>query len=256
MRITSIQLEIKDRGKEETVEHVLDLLERARGSDLVLLPELWPSGFFSFDRYRAESEPLGGPTIKRLGEKARELGAHVLAGSFVEADGERLFNTSVLLDDQGQIAARYRKMHLFGYESEEARLLTRGDEVVVVPTPWGRAGLSICYDLRFPELYRKMVDQGAEVLLLVAAWPAARREAWTVLSRARAIENQAFLFSCNGAGVNQGVSIAGHSLLLDPTGQVLAEGGDGEELLACEVDPNLVRNLRGDFPALRDRYLA
>jgi predicted amidohydrolase len=256
MRITSIQLEISDRGKEETVEHVLGLLERARGSDLVLLPELWPSGFFSFARYRAESEPLSGPTIKRLGEKARDLGAHVLAGSFVEADGDRLFNTCVLLDNQGRIAARYRKMHLFGYQSEEARLLTRGDEVVVVPTPWGRAGLSICYDLRFPELYRKMVDRGAEVLLLVAAWPAARREPWTLLSRARAIENQAFLFSCNGAGTSQGVALAGHSLLVDPTGQVLAEGGDGEELLSCEVDPNLVRNLRRDFPALRDRYLA
>ena len=265
MRVTSIQIEIKDRPRAVTLEHVLALLDRARGSDLILLPELWPCGYFAFDRYRDESEPLDGPTVAALSRKARELGAMLFAGSLVEndgdgdgdddGDGERLFNTAVLIDASGHLVARYRKMHLFGYRSNEARLLHRGDEVVVVPTPWGRAGLSICYDLRFPELYRRMVDQGADFFLVAAAWPAARREPWVLLNRARALENQAFVFACNTAGINGGVLLGGHSVLIDPLGNVLAEGGDGESLVTCEVTPETVQEVRDEFPALRDRVL-
>ena len=255
MRVTSIQLEIKDRPKEETLRHVLTLLDRARGSDLILLPELWPSGYFSFARYAAESEPLDGPTVRTLQDKTRELKAFLLAGSLVERAGDRLFNTSLLLNTEGGLVARYRKIHLFGYQSEEPRLLTPGEEVVVAATPWGRAGLSICYDLRFPELYRRMVEQGAELFWVTAAWPAARVESWTVLARARALENQAFLFACNGAGVNRGVRIGGHSLLVDPLGKVLAEGANGEALVSAEVDLEAVRRIRSEFPALADRVL-
>src|SRR5438874_710852 len=182
MRVTSIQLEIEDRPRAETLAHVLALLDEARGSDLILLPELWPCGYFSFSRYAAESEPVEGPTVQALRSRAEALGAYLFTGSFVEREGDRLFNTSLLLDARGQVVARYRKMHLFGFQSEERRLLCRGDEVVVVPTPWGRAGLSICYDLRFPELYRRMIDHGAELFLVSAAWPAARLEPWTLLN--------------------------------------------------------------------------
>jgi predicted amidohydrolase len=255
MRVTSIQLEIKDRPKAETLEHVLSLLDQARGSELVLLPELWPCGYYSFSRYQDESEALDGPTVQALSRKAREIGAFLFAGSLVEREGDRLFNTGLLLDSRGQLVARYRKMHLFGYRSEEGRLLCRGDDVVVVPTPWGRAGLSICYDLRFPELYRRMIDRGAEFFLVAAAWPAARREPWILLNRTRALENQAFLFSCNGAGSNCGVTLGGHSLLVDPLGKVLAEGGDGEGLVSFEADPGAVGRARDDFPSLRDRIL-
>jgi predicted amidohydrolase len=256
MRVTSVQLEIKDRPEAETVRHALALLDEARGSDLILLPELWPCGYFAFDRYRVASETLDGPTVRALGRKARDLGAWIFAGSLVERDGDLLFNTSLLLDADGRLVARYRKMHLFGYRSEERRLLSAGDEVVVAETPWGRAGLSTCYDLRFPELYRRMVDRGAEVFLVSAAWPAARVETWALLGRARAVENQAFLFSCNGAGTSGGVRLGGHSLLVDPTGAVLAEGGDGEALVSSEVDPGAVRAARDEFPALRDRVLS
>ncbi len=256
MRVTSVQLEIRDRPGEETVRHALGLLDEARGSDLILLPELWPCGYFAFDRYAEGAETLDGPTVRAMGRKARELDAWIFAGSLVERDGDRLFNTSLLLDADGRLVARYRKMHLFGYRSEERRLLCAGDEVVVAETPWGRAGLSTCYDLRFPELYRRMVDRGAEVFLVSAAWPAARVETWGLLGRARAIEDQAFLFSCNGAGTSGGVRLGGHSLLVDPTGRVLAEGGEGEALVSSEVAPGAVRAAREEFPALRDRVLS
>ncbi len=255
MRVSSVQLEIKERPKEATLRHVLALLDEARGSDLILLPEVWPCGYFAFERYETDSEPLDGPTVQALSEKARDLGAHILLGSFVERAGKDLFNTSVLLDPRGQVLARYRKIHLFGYHSEESRLLRRGEDVVVVQTPWGRAGLSICYDLRFPELYRRMIDQGAAFFLVSSAWPAPRLESWVLFNRARAHENLAYLFSCNCTGLQGDRTYAGHSLFVDPLGKVIAEGGEGETIVTAEVDMGLVDRARRDFQALQDRVL-
>lgn len=255
MRVTCIQLEIKDRNRHEALERVIDLLDEARGSDLVLLPELWPCGYFHFASYEAESESVDGPLLRAVGEKARTLGAYVVAGSVVERDGDRLYNTSVVFDGRGHVVARYRKMHLFGYNSQESRLLARGDEVGVFSTPWGKAGLAICYDLRFPELFRKMSEAGAEILMIAAAWPAARIDPWVVLGRARAMENQAFLFACNGAGTTGGVPLGGHSLVVDPLGKVIAEAGEAPCVLSVEVDPASVAAVRREFPALRDRVL-
>jgi predicted amidohydrolase len=253
MRVTSIQLAIADGPRAEVLEHVLGLLERARGSDLILLPELWPCGYFSFARYAAESEPVDGPTVQALAAKARALGAFLCTGSLVERAAGRLFNTSLLIDPAGEVVARYRKIHTFGYQSEERRLLAAGEEVVVKDLPWGRAGFAICYDVRFPELFRRMIDRGAEVFLLPAAWPAARLEPWVLLNRARALENQAFVFACNCAGASGGVRLGGHSLVVDPFGKVLAEAGDGEALLSVDVDLATVREFRREFPALQDR---
>lgn len=255
MRVTSIQLEIKDRPKAETVRHVLNLLEQARGSDLILLPEMWPCGYLAYDRYDSDAEPLDGPLVRIMAEKARALRAYILMGSFVERDGPDLFNTSVLLDREGRVAARYRKIHLFGYDSEERARLRPGREVVTAPTPWGQAGLSICYDLRFPELYRRLVDRGAALFLVASGWPDVRREAWVLFNRARAHENLAYLFSCNAVGIQAGQRYGGHSLFVDPSGQVIAEAGDEEEILTAEVDPGRVDQVRRNFPALNDRFL-
>src|ERR1700733_8922035 len=116
MRVACVQLAIVDRPKAATMGHVLELLDQTRGSDLVLLPELWPSGFFAFDRYAVDSEPINGPLVQELRTKARDLRIHLLTGSFVERDGSDLFNTALLLDPDGEILARYRKIHLFGYK--------------------------------------------------------------------------------------------------------------------------------------------
>jgi predicted amidohydrolase len=253
MRVTSIQLAIADRPRAEVLEHVLGLLERARGSDLILLPELWPCGYFSFSRYAEESEPVDGPTIQALAAKARALEAYLFTGSFVERAADRLFNTCLLIDPAGAAVARYRKIHRFGYQSEERRLLAAGDEVVVADLPWGRAGFAICYDLRFPELFRRMIDRGAEAFLIASAWPAARLEPWRLLNRARALENQAFVFACNAAGTSAGVRLGGHSLVANPFGTVIAEAEDGEALVSVDIDLSAVREFRREFPALEDR---
>jgi len=253
MRITSIQLEIKDRSKEKTLEHVFKLMGKAPPSDLILLPELWTCGYFSFDRYWNDSETLNGPTVKALKQKAVELKSHILMGSMVEREGQDLFNTSLLLDPQGQIIARYRKIHLFGYQSEERRFLKRGEEIIVAETPWGRAGLSTCYDLRFPEFFRKMLNEGATFFLVASAWPRPRLEAWSLFNRVRAHENLAYLFSCNCAGFDGGHQYAGHSMFVDPFGTVIAEGGEEECFISAEVDMSLVDSVRKEFSALNDR---
>jgi len=244
---------MKDRSKEENVGHALDMVDQAPQSDLILLPEIWPCGYFSFDRYPSESEPMNGPTVIAFQKKAVERQCHILIGSIVEKEDENLFNTSLLLDPQGQTIARYRKIHLFGYQSEEKEILTPGAEVVVENTPWGLAGLSTCYDLRFPEFFRKMVDKGARLFLVPSAWPHVRLEAWVLFNRARALENLSFLFSCNCVGSNNGKRYAGHSMIVDPLGRVICEGGEDECYVSADVDPHLVDSVRAEFSALDDR---
>jgi predicted amidohydrolase len=222
---------------------------------LILLPEIWPCGFFSFDRYPRDSETLNGRIVTSLQEKAREKTCYIFTGSMVERTDGQFYNTSLLLNPSGEIEAKYRKIHLFGYQSREADILAPGRDVVVADTPWGGVGFSTCYDLRFPELYRLMVDQGAQFFLVASAWPHIRMEAWKLFNRCRAHENLAFLISCNCTGANQDNRYAGHSLIVDPLGQIIAEGGEKEQFVTATLDPGLVEAVRREFPALEDRVL-
>jgi predicted amidohydrolase len=254
MKITSIQLERREISKTEATAHALALVDRAAASDLILLPELWPTGFFRFDRYPLDAEPIDGPTVHAFKQKAATLQRHILMGSFVERTAQGLFNTSLLIDRQGEIAATYRKIHLFGYQSRERELLTPGTEAVVADTPWGKAGLATCYDLRFPEQFRRMIDLGAVFFLVVSAWPAVRREPWVLFNRVRALENLAFLISSNCAGADAGSRYAGHSMVVDPLGNVLARGEEHECLVSAEIEIDQVTAVRKEFSALHDRF--
>ncbi len=129
MRVTCLQLAMTDRPKEKNVEHALGMIDRAPQSDLILLPEIWPCGFFSFDRYERDSEIINGPIVKAFKDKARQKNCYIFMGSMVENDGGQLFNTSIFLNPEGDIAARYRKIHLFGYQSEETAILTPGRDI-------------------------------------------------------------------------------------------------------------------------------
>lgn len=255
MRIVSIQMEIGDRPKAENLARAEALIRRAAGADLILLPEIWNLGYFSFDRYAADAEPLDGETVTHLRGAARAANAYLFGGSFVERGARGLHNTSVLIDPTGELLGAYRKMHLFGYTSDEAKLLTPGEEVVTVNAPFGTVGLSTCYDLRFPELYRRQALAGAQLFLVASGWPYPRLEAWQVLNRARAIENQCFLASSNCVGINRRRQFCGHSLIVDPWGTALAGGGDEECLVAAEVDLAAVEEARLRFPAFTDRRL-
>ena len=253
MNVTSIQMERTAISKTDATAHALTLADQAASSDLILLPEMWPSGFFCFDRYPVDAEPIDGPVVQAFREKAAAIRSYILMGSIVERVKDKLFNTSLLIDPQGNVAAVYRKIHLFGYQSSERDLLTRGTEVVVADTPWGRVGLATCYDLRFPEQFRKMVDLGAVLFLVVSAWPAARLEPWVIFNRVRAMENQAFLVSSNCAGLDAGSRYAGNSMVVDPMGNVLARGDDRECLITQAIDTDQVASVRKEFSALHDR---
>jgi predicted amidohydrolase len=226
------------------------------GVDLIVLPELWPTGYFAFDRYRDDAEPLAGAVTRRAAELARATGAHVVAGTFVEAgpDGQ-LHNTAAIVDPSGELVASYRKMHVFSHRSREPELIAPGAEPVVAETALGRLGLAICYDLRFPELFRLLADRGAELIVIPSAWPAARAGHWRLLARARALENLAFVVGCNAAGEDHGTALAGHSVVIDPWGEPVAEAGTEPTVLRARIDPAAVAAARRDFPALRDRRI-
>jgi predicted amidohydrolase len=253
LRTHVIQLALADgEPTAERTARVAALVRAQAGADLVILPELWPQGAFAYDRWEAEAEPLSGPTVQALAAAARDLGAHVHMGSVVERDeAGRLFNTSVLLGPDGQLLTTYRKIHLFGFGEGEPKLMTPGSDIVV----HDRFGLATCYDLRFPEMFRRLLDAGAEALLLTSGWPAKRVAHWRLLAQARAVENQMYVVACNTAGEHSGYPMGGHSMVVDPWGSVLAEAGEGEEVLTVDLDLDSVAPTRASFPILADRRL-
>jgi predicted amidohydrolase len=155
--------------------------------------------------------------------------------------------------EKAKLSPGSAKCTFFGYHSEERQRLRPGADVTVVPTPWSKAGFAICYDLRFPEHFRRMVDHGAELFIVTSAWPQPRGDAWVLFNRARAVENMAYLFSCNCAGEQAGRRYVGHSMIVDPGGKVLAEGGSDEQIVTADVHPGRVAELRAELPFLADR---
>jgi len=238
--------------------------EAARlGARLVVLPEvfLW-RGERSGEAAAAEEIP--GASSLRLATLARQLGLYLLAGSLLEAnDGPRPYNTSLLFDPRGEIIGRYRKLHLFDVDIpgqvtvRESDLRAPGDDVVVVHTELGTIGMSICYDLRFPELYRDLTQRGAEIVVVPAAFTFPTGAAhWEVLLRARAIENQVYVIAADQIGKSpSGVVDFGSSMIVDPWGTTLARAADREMLIVAEINPAYQAQVRRQLPALTHRRL-
>ncbi len=258
VRATLVQIDVDpSQTPARRRERAAALVRAQAGADLVVLPELWPVGAFASDDFAAEAEPVdGGPTAEAMSAAARDAGVWLHAGSIVERDPEGpLYNTALLFSPDGELVSAYRKIHRFGFDSGEAAVLDAGRTVVTERLPFGVVGLATCYDLRFPEQFRLLVDGGAELLVLCAGWPARRLDHWRVLVTARAVESQAYVLACGTAGTHAGVEQAGHSMVVDPWGSILAEAGPGEQVLTCELDPSRVAATRRDFPVLRDRVL-
>ena len=270
LRVTLVQLGYADGEPVlDRTARVADLVRSACTTPdptavphLVVLPELWGPTGFGYANWEERAEPVDGEVGSAMGDLARECGVTLHAGSIVERlvepgpEGKRLANTSLVFGPDGGLVARYRKIHRFGFGDGEPRLMEAGLDLVTMALPTGhRAGLSTCYDLRFPELYRGLLDAGAELFVVPAAWPLPRVEAWRLLGRARAIENQSFLLACNTAGTHAGVTMGGRSQVVAPMGEVLAEAGADEEVLSVEVDLDDVARAREAFPVLADRRL-
>ena len=249
------------------VDRAVAAIERAaeNGADLVCLPELFNVGYFAFEAYERNAEGLDGQTLDRIGDAAAEHGVAVQAGSIVEnlaasaaagfstPEPEGLANASVFLDRSGEVEAVYRKQHLFGYDSAETQLLTPGESLPTVEFEGFTVGMTTCYDLRFPELYRDLADEGVSLVLVPSAWPYPRVEHWRTLPRSRAIENLAYVAAVNGSGEMDGDRLVGRSTVYDPWGTPIATCDDDPELVTAELSPSRVESVREEFPALRDR---
>ncbi|MGX4691058.1 carbon-nitrogen family hydrolase [Streptomyces sp. JNUCC 63] len=257
MRASLIQIAVNEGESVESRRwRAAALVREQAGADLVVLPELWTTGAFAFEEFGREAEPLEGPTYEAMAKAASDAGVWLHAGSIPERDPEGpLYNTSLVFTPSGDLAAAYRKIHRFGFDKGEAVLMGAGRDLVTVRLPDTILGLATCYDLRFPELFRGLVDAGAQTLVVPAGWPERRRAHWTLLARARAVEDQAFVLACGTAGTHAGVPQAGHSIVVDPWGEVLAEAGHDEEVLTVDFDPSKVATTREQFPALKDRVL-
>lgn len=234
----------------------------AAGATLVLLPEYFASLDVVDDLLVSRARPEAGhPALACFQPLAEELGVWILLGSLgVEAGGGgKMLNRSYLLDARGRIVARYDKIHLFdvrlpgGESYTESRSVAPGERAVVAPTPWGPLGLSICYDLRFPQLYQALANGGARYLTVPAAFTKTTGEAhWHTLLRARAIETGCFVFAPCQTGTHAGGRASyGHSLIVDPWGQVLADAGTEVGFVTAEIDPAAVAAARGRIPALQ-----
>lgn len=256
--ITLVQMDCRLGEPAENFARAETLIAEAarRGSDLVVLPELWSTAY-DLERAALHAAPLaqaaGEPGwFGRLADLAQTHGVW-LTGSLLEAQpGDRFYNCMALYGPDGKLHGAYRKIHLFRLMEEEI-YLAPGQAPVVLDLPWGKTGLAICYDLRFPELFRGYALQGARLMVLPAEWPHPRREHWRTLLRARAIENQCFVAGCNRVGSSKGASFFGASALIDPWGETLVEGGEAEMLLTAIVDLSQVDTVRSKIPVFADR---
>lgn len=226
MRASLLQIDVDEaESVDARRQRVASLVRRQTASDLVILPELWTTGAFAYESFGTEAESLDGPTYEVMAKAASDAGVWLHAGSIPErVTGGGLYNTSLVFSPSGDLAATYRKIHRFGFDKGEA-VLMGATELVTVRLPETTVGLATCYDLRFPELFRGLVDAGAETLVVSAGWPERRRSHWTLLAQARAVEDQAYVLACGTAGAHAGVPQAGHSIVVDPWGEVLAEAG-------------------------------
>ncbi|MDI3339396.1 MAG: carbon-nitrogen hydrolase family protein [Sphaerobacter sp.] len=263
MRIAVLQVNSRD-NKAENIRVALELVERAAaaGADVAVLPEyvdfLGPK-----EAGVAVAEPIPGPTSEAFAAKARELGIWLLGGSIREQgpDPEHIYNTSLLFNRQGEIVAKYRKIHLYDVEltgnvsAQESATVAPGCEVVTADIEGHIAGLSICYDLRFPELYRALTLRGAEILFVPAAFMLfTGKDHWEVLLRARAIENQCFVVAAGQYGKHEpDVTCYGRSMIIDPWGTVLATAPDGVGMAIADIDFAQLRRIRQQLPSVANR---
>lgn len=246
----AIQFNVKQGDVDANLAYVREALKRvaAQGAQLVLLPEMWSSGF---DYKNLNQLSLRTAAIvEELTALSLKLSL-VIVGSMPEPNKDKVFNTIYVVDN-GRIAGTYRKIHLFSLLGED-KAFSGGDKWLLADTSIGKVGVVICYDLRFPELSRRLALEGAEIICIPAQWPKPRQEHWRTLLRARAIENQLFVVSCNACGVIGKLDFFGMSMIIDPKGEVLAEAGEEEREVFSALDMQTMIDWRSQIPCFNDR---
>lgn len=246
------QMDVRDGDPRRNWGTVQELITEAahRATELLVLPELWDSGF-ALDRAKEYSSTLSGGLFAQVAALSRSS-QMVIIGSMLEKRGVGVYNSAAVFSPINGIAGAYRKIHLFEGMAE-AQYLSAGESPLSVDLPWGTTGIGICYDLRFPELFRRYFLDGAKVIVIPAQWPSTRINHWRALLQARAIENQCFVIGCNRVGEYQRNVFDGHSMVVNPWGEVVAEVGSYETMLTVKINLNEVDDARNKIPALNDR---
>lgn len=259
IRVAVIQLDIAHGEPSTNRKRVAKLVEDSvRDSilpDVVVLPETWTTGYSRrvFRDIATYSETMDGPSVRLLRDVAVRLRITIVGGTMPVVDAAGITNTCFVIGPTGELLGRYDKTHLYSADFEEHRAFRPGRRLPVITTPFGRVGVMTCYDVRFPEVCRVLALRGAEVVFVPANFPKPKIEHWRTLLRGRAIENQVFVVAVNRCGKHEEAEYFGHSLVISPWGEVLAEAGEGEEILYAELDTDEIVRVRATIPVFHDR---
>ena len=244
MKISIVQFKSTLGEVKENFSTAAKLIEAAKNSDVILLPELWSTGYYPTP-VENFADVDGERTIEFLCAAAKKFSVNIIGGSVVVESGGKIFNRCLVANRHGELVAAYDKTHLFSFAQED-KVFTAGDKISTVELDGVRCGLAICYDLRFPEFIRKIALAGAEIIFIPAAWSLKRLTPRQILTKARAIENQVFLVFANSSGKSE---------LVNPRGEVIAESERGEEILTAEIDLNERAEVIASMNLLADRNL-
>ncbi|MCM3470886.1 carbon-nitrogen family hydrolase [Brevibacillus borstelensis] len=253
--VALLQMDIAFGQPEKNVEAIRNFVNQLQSSDerpdVVLLPELWDTGY-DLKRLDEIADKNGERAKQLLSDAAEKLQAHVIGGSVAENRDGRMYNTTFVFDRSGKLAGSYSKAHLFRLMEEE-KFLAAGDRPGVYILDGQPVSSVICYDIRFPEWVRVHALQGARALFVCAQWPHPRLNHWRQLLISRAIENQMYVIACNRVGEGDGNTFCGHSMVINPWGEIIAEGMQQEEIIRAEIDLSLVDEVRSRIPVIADR---
>ena len=256
IKLLAVQMESAIDDKFKNFEKILTLVEKGidKDTDVVVLPELWAVGW-ACDNFIKNSESIdNSETIEFLSELAQQYNVNILGGSFVQKIGNNYYNTCPILNRNGEVIATYDKNHLFSYYDDcENKYITAGKNPVIADIEGVKFGISICYDIRFPEIYRAYRKNGADILVNMAAWPLSRKIHWDSLTCARAVENQSYMIALTQTGtLPTGAKNLGHSLIYDYSGNVLDEIDTKEGTISAELNIPEMYDFRDKCTILKD----
>ncbi len=261
MKIGLVQMNVED-NKNMNLKKARNMIVEAhkQGAEIIMLPEMFNTPYQN-DKFGEYAEDEAGKTLAFLRKVAEELKILLIGGSIPEREGDKIYNTSYIINEDGDVIGKHRKVHLFDIDVKggitffESDSLTAGDEATIIDTSFGKIGVAICYDIRFPELFRKMVLDGARYLFIPAAFNIVTGPAhWEILTRARALDNQVYLAIASPARSDElSYKAYGHSLIVNPWGEIVDQLDEKESILVVEIDPDMVDNIRGELPILKHR---
>ncbi|GBF11103.1 carbon-nitrogen family hydrolase [Tepidibacillus infernus] len=254
IKVSAIQMDIQFGQSEVNRQRLVDTMHRAlkqQQSNVVLAPEMWNLGY-DLENALKNGDRDGEMVKSSFTAIAKQYGSYIIPGSVANVRNIKVFNTTYVIDNHGDVRGYYDKIHLFRLMNEE-KYLEPGNKRFTFDLYGHKAGIVICYDIRFPELIRSMALDGMEVLFVPAEWPHPRLYHWRSLLIARAIENQMFVVATNRVGSDPNNTFFGHSMIIDPWGEVIAEGTEEEEIITAELDLSIVPEIRNRIPVFKDR---